>query len=544
MKINMVITRPVYKMIVVTAICLVAFGIITIAVPWQASNGEVVGKDLEHYSMPWTNNSPFYPSEWKTEDDKLVNWRGVPSATFCAECHEKEYKEWASSIHAITGPDVIYENAISVNELASKHGGDLATEKVRWCDGCHEPLGILAGEGTPVPQVGPNEALEEGTTCIVCHTATEARPLIGNGGLTLDINEINRYMSPAMILAAPEEHARGMQAKKHNPLLGQSEFCGSCHTEIRPTRINGDFPLHFQETFDEWRLSAYAENNIQCQDCHMTDDPAGYVRALKNGEKPKKVVSHRFVGNNYLLTDNTLPEHVLVALRGGWVPGHNVFLSSKEWIDDLGKQNSMIKALLREAADVKINTRQAIAGEQTQLDVVITNSGAGHNLPTGPLDQRHMWVELIVKDADDNVIYHNGWFNDKTGEIDPDVVALYLKQLWDDDDKLIKRHILFDVKRMNYLRKPILAKESDTISYQFNVPANVKGPLKVESKLWYRLALQEILENVKEFQFPPIPALEGFIIPPVLMVENKANITISQQTAGTESEKKEQTNVN
>ena len=544
MKINMVITRPVYKMFIVAVICLVVFGLLSVAVPWQASNGEEVGKDLKNYSMPWTNNSPFYPSEWKTKDDKLVNWRGVPSATFCAECHEKEYKEWASSIHAITGPDVIYENAISVNELSSTHGGEYATEKVRWCDGCHEPLGILAGEGTPVPQVGPNEALEEGATCIVCHTATEARPLIGNGGLTLDINEVNRYMSPALIMSAPEEHARSMQAVNHNPLLAQSEFCGSCHTEIRPTRVNGDFPMHFQETFDEWRLSDYAENNIQCQDCHMTDDPAGYVNALKKGETPTKKVSHRFVGNNYLLTDNTLPQDVLVALRGGWVPGHNVFLSSKEWIDDLGKQNSMIKELLRAAADVKINTSQAIAGEDTQLDVVITNSGAGHNLPTGPLDQRHMWVELIVKDADDKVIYHNGEFNNKTGEIDPDVVALYLKQLWDDDGQLINRHILFDVNRMNYLRKPILAKESDTITYQFNVPANVKGPLKVQSKLWYRLALQEILENVKEFQFPAIPALEGFIIPPVLMVENDASISISEQTVDTSMKNKEQTHVN
>ncbi|MCG8427304.1 MAG: cytochrome c family protein, partial [Chromatiales bacterium] len=188
MQLNLTITRPVFRILVVTTISIAAFVLLTLFLPWKKNTGVDVAKDLTNYSMPWTNNSPFYPSEWKIEGDKLIDWRGVPSATFCAECHEKEYKQWASSIHAITGPDVIYENAITVNELGSKHGGELATEKVRWCDGCHEPLGILAGEGTPLPVVGPNEALEEGATCILCHTAVESQPLIGNGALTLKFN--------------------------------------------------------------------------------------------------------------------------------------------------------------------------------------------------------------------------------------------------------------------------------------------------------------------------------------------------------------------
>ena len=535
MKINLTITRPVLRILQVSLLATLLFALLTAFLPWKRNTGLDVTRDLTHYSMPWTNNSPFYPSEWQTEGDRLIDWRGVPSATFCAECHKKEYQEWASSIHAITGPDVIYENAISVNELGSEEGGELATEKVRWCDGCHEPLGILAGEGTPLPVVGPNEALEEGASCILCHTVTDANPLIGNGALTLKYNEMHRYLDPALIMAAPQEHAKSMQAKTHNPLMGKSEMCGACHTEIRPTRVNGDFPVHLQETFDEWRLSDYAEQGIQCQDCHMHPDPGEYVAALKRGEKPKRVVSHRFVGNNYLLTAADLLGDKLVELRGGWVPGKNVHMSGKEWLADLQKQQDLIVKLLRSAADIRIDTKPMVAG-RADIEVVITNSGAGHYLPTGPLDQRHMWVQVTAKDAQGRVVYDNGWFNDQTGEIDPRA-ALYIKKMKNRDGSLNTRHILFDIDSLEYTRHPIRPGESDHVAYRIDLPPGVGGPLTVEAKLWYRLALQDVLKNITEYQVPGLSFdIEKFIIPPVLMVSETAELTVPALTAATGGE--------
>lgn len=533
MQINLKITRPVLRIVLISLTSVVLFGVLTLVVPWERNTGVDVAEDLTNYSMPWTNNSPFYPSEWQIEGNKLIDWRGVPSATYCAECHRKEYKEWASSIHAITGPDVIYENAITVNELGSEHGGDLATEKVRWCDGCHEPLGILAGEGTPLPVVGPNEALEEGATCIVCHTAVASQPLIGNGALTLKFNEMHRYLDPALIMAAPEEHAIAMQAKTHNPLMGQSEMCGSCHTEIRPTRVNGDFPLHLQETFDEWRLSDYAEAGIQCQDCHMHPDPAAYIAGLKRGERPERVVSHRFVGNNYLLTASDMLGAKIAELRGGWVPGRNVFMSGDEWLADLQVQQDLIVKLLQVAADIRIEHKNTDSAG-TDLEVIVTNSGAGHYLPTGALDQRHMWVQLIATDSDGNVVYDNGWFDDETGEIDPEAV-IYIKEMRDADGSLNTRHILFDIDTLSYTRHPIRPNESDHIPYRIELDQPVKGPLKLEAKLWYRLALQDILKNIAEYQNPPLSFdIEQVVIPPVLMVETAVVLPFVDQPASFE----------
>ncbi len=494
----------------------VAVMVLTVVLPQQGSTGLAPGKDLPYYSLPW-GDDPYFPAEWKTTDGKLIDWRRVPSAEVCGECHKKEFREWVSSIHAVTGPDVIYESTIITNELDSHAGGATATEKIRWCDSCHEPLGILAGGGSPINSVGPNEALEEGASCILCHTAVEARPLAGNGGLTVALNELDRHIDPALIMAAPQQHARSMQAVSSNPMMASSDMCGACHTEIRPPEVNGQSAMHLQDTYDEWRRTSYAREGIQCQNCHMTPDPADYVARLKKGERPERVVSHRFVGNNYLLTDPSLPQ---TFLRGGPPTGHNTLLTKKEWLEDLGRQQKLILALLQEAADLKAEARPGKDGDSLDLAVTITNSGAGHHLPTGPLDQRYMWLEVKVNDSTGKTVFHSGWFDGEKGYEDPDAVK-YLKILYDKDGNHIRNHVLFDVDRLEYTRKPIPAGQSDRIPYTVPLTdAAPDGDLTVEVRLWYRLALQDIVQNIRD-KFDA-----GFhaIIPPVLMEETTVTV--------------------
>lgn len=479
--------------------------------PKPAGDGLVVGEDVPFYSLPW-NDNPFYPGELKTTDGNLANWETVPPAEFCAQCHEKEYREWVSSIHSVSGPDIIYETAISNNEQA--HISRLGTEKIRWCDSCHEPINTLIGEVNPIPVVGPNDAAAEGTSCILCHTTVASEPLTGNGALTLDINNVNQY-DEALIMAAPAEHARAMQARSHNPLMGSSDFCGACHTEIRPIEVNGETPIHLQETYDEWRESEYAEMGVQCQDCHMHPDPAQFIAQLnETGQIPPREVSHRFVGANYLLTDANLPANLVTFLRGGHPPGP---ISTAEWQADLLVQQELIVDLLQAAATLEITAPETMTpGETAVFDVTISNSGAGHALPTGPLDQRHMWLEVQVRDTAGTLIYHNGWFDAQTGQIDPEA-AIYIKMLADAAGQRITEHILFDVQQLWYTRDPIPAGGSDTIPYAFAIPATAQGPLTVEVTLWYRLALQEIVTYSLGLDL---------IVPPVMMAQTTAEISL------------------
>lgn len=248
----------------------------------------------------------------------------------------------------------------------------------------------------------------------------------------------------------------------------------------------------------------------------MHPNPADYVAELKRtGQKPARPeVSHRFVGLNYLLTESDLPANLVTFLRGGHPPGG---IATDAWKADLKVQQGLIFDLLQQAADLTIQAPEtAQPGQDLTLDLVVTNSGAGHNLPTGPLDQRFMWLELRLTTAAGQEIYHSGWFNEQTGEVDPESV-MYLKILRNKKGQPITRHILFSAATLEYTRKPIPPQASDTVPYTIELPANVQGPLTVEAKLWYKLALQEIVKyNVKL----------DVIVPPVRLAETSLEIPL------------------
>ncbi|MCZ2126591.1 MAG: hypothetical protein LC099_02325 [Anaerolineales bacterium] len=502
-------TKPIRFLLTGGTLALIAFFAALFFLPKPQGTGLTVNKDVPFYSMPW-NDNPFFPGLINTADGKMLDGANVPSAEFCAQCHEKEYREWASSVHSDTGLDLLYDTAANNNEVAHKNRNGL--EKTRWCESCHEPVNLLRGEVNPLAVVGPSQAAKEGTTCVVCHTAVKADPLAGNGAVTLDLNNLNNY-NEALIMAAPSEHARNMQSKTHNPLMGSSDFCGACHTEIRPVEINGGDPLHLQSTYEEWQKSEYAEKNIQCQDCHMPPDPAAFIAELnETGKTPKRVVSHRFVGVNYLLTDPTLPSNLTTFLRGGLPPGG---ISLDEWKADLLEQQRLTLDLIKSAATLSVSAPASVSPNATaNLDVTIVNSGAGHSLPTGALDQRHMWLEVKATDATGKVIYDNGWFDEKTGKVDPSAV-IYIKVLVDKNDDPIYEHILFNVKSYSYTRDPIPANASDTIPYAIPIPADAQGTITVQTTLWYRLALQEFVTYSLKLDM---------ILPPVMMAQNMIEI--------------------
>jgi cytochrome c553 len=182
--------KPIRFLLISGALSTLAFFSAVFLLPGPQGPGLTVGEDIPFYFMPW-NDNPFFPGELKTADGKLLNPENIPSAEFCAQCHETEYREWVSSIHSVSGPDLLYEIAIGNNEEAHKTRS--GAEKIRWCEACHEPVNLLMGEVNPIPVVGPSPVTAEGTTCIICHTAADADPLAGNGALTLAINNLNHY---------------------------------------------------------------------------------------------------------------------------------------------------------------------------------------------------------------------------------------------------------------------------------------------------------------------------------------------------------------
>lgn len=253
----------------------------------------------------------------------------------------------------------------------------------------------------------------------------------------------------------------------------------------------------------------------------MARDPAATVAALKRGERPPRGVSHRIAGNNYLLANPDLPGNLSQALRGGAPGGINRLFTREEYTEAQRRTRDQIVALLKEAAELGI--AHAADGKSGQrLTVTVANRGAGHALPTGPLDQRYMWLEIDVADEQGRSVFHSGAFDGEKGIEDPQA-ARWVKILTDDEGRRDLRHMLFDSARLEYRRKPIPAGASDVIDYR--LPALPPGNYRVSAKLWYRLAFQEILKNIEAQGGGKVDV----VIPPLLIAESGGNFRIPPQ---------------
>jgi len=517
----MKLSTPVVWLLGTCIVSAISFAALATLLPEPPSLSVDAKTGLPFFSLPFGDN-PFTPAEMKTPDGKLVDWRSVPSARSCGECHRQEFMEWVTSAHAVSDEELIYATTVEENTgntLAAAHHG---AEKGRWCEACHNPLGILTGAVTPANSVPRTETMEEGVTCVVCHTAVHAEPLAGNGALTIRLNEVFRHLHPAVIMAAPGRHAKDMQARRDEPLMGDSALCGACHTEIRPTAVNGAVPMHLQETYDEWRHSPWAKKNVHCQDCHMATDPANTIAALKRGESKPRGVSHRMVGNNYLLANPDLPGKLMTTLRAGAPTGLNKMYKRQEYEAEQRKTYNQIVGLLRQAAELGLQADTS--GTTPMLSVSVTNSGAGHALPTGPLDQRHLWLEVKITDATGKVHFHSGAFDTQSGRTDPDAV-MWVKEVTAPDGKPMLNHLLFDAQTLHYPRRPIPAGDSDRVDYA--LPALAPGRYQVDVKLWYRLAFQEILENFAS----QTGSKPDVIIPPLDIATAETELVIGLRTA-------------
>lgn len=522
MKFPIPLSRPLQLLLLMTCATLAAALAAALILPPPDNLAVDAKKGLPFYDMPFGSN-PFAPGELKTTDHQMIDWRGAPSARTCGECHKQEFMEWVTSVHAVSDEDMIYATTVDENTTAAKAAASHGAAKGRWCESCHNPLGTLSGAVTDFPSVPRTETMEEGVTCVVCHTAVHAEPLAGNGALTIKLNQIFRHLHPALIMAAPSRHAKDMQARRDAPLMGSSALCGTCHTEIRPTSVNGQEPMNFQDTYDEWRHSPWADKGVQCQDCHMARDPAAAVAALKRGEQRPRGVSHRLSGNNYLLANPDLPGNLMATLRGGSPTGLNRMFTREEYTDEQRRTHQQIVALLKEAAELRLENG-ADRDNRPQLSVTVANVGAGHALPTGPLDHRYMWLEVEITDEQGRNVFHSGAFDGKKGEEDPKAVR-WVKEMYDAEGQRDLRHVLFDVERLYYPRKPIPAGASQRIDYA--LPTLPAGRYSVRTRLWYRLAFQDILKNFESQG----PGKVDVIIPPLPIAEARHEFVVPARTA-------------
>lgn len=436
----------------------------------------------------------FAPSYVSIEGHKDVTPEQWTDPRICGQCHSAQYEGWNGSMHSNAFKDPVYQALWALAEKAdpSMHNH---------CGTCHTPIGIT----TKTVEFHPDEGLhgkftappiaEMGVSCDVCHTIS---------GTNLQKTAVLEHGNASFIMS-PGEKKRATLKDAESPYHqteysehhDSSDFCGNCHNIFHP---GNNFPI--ERTYDEWKYSIYAQNDIRCQDCHMVpvaiaekvadtltrpkdlNDPSLEGFAALGGKWRKVVHKHGFVGGNAVVTA------ALNAKEG-------------ENPEELGRDTNVQEAIarLKGAASLKLYLKNK-SGHLHQLKVKVTNERAGHHLPTSLTEVRQVWLEVVVKDDQGNELYRNGTLTE-ANEVPKEAVIFNAHAVdKDGQDTLLPWEIVrfVDVNT-------IPPKGYKYGKYYFNIPDGVKQ-ITVTAKLHYRSFSQGLADLLLGKDAIKVPAVE------------------------------------
>jgi hypothetical protein len=389
----------------------------------------------------------------------------------CGGCHDEIYEQWKGSMHSNSHADPLYQKLYLMASEETKGLTDT------YCAKCHTPIGVLAGEIPPADGSKLSDISKLGVQCDFCHTINGST---GTGNAAYLSSPGNTKLGPFNDSTSP------FHETAYSKLHTESEFCGMCHDVYHP--VNGK-PI--EQTYTEWKNSPYNTGNpattIHCQDCHMrqkpglastglTERPNIAGRAARGAPLREHIFTHYFIGGNAIL------------------PG---LLGSEE-------HNLLAIERLQKAATLEITAPEGVkAGEMATLKVKVTNSGAGHKLPTGLSEARQVWLEIMVKDGSGKTLYHSGAL-DENNMVDEKAVIYHAVLADKNGTPTVKVWEMEQVLSDNR----IPPKQSSTEEYRFKIPPDAQNPITVVAKLNYQSANQALVDMLLGEGAVTVPTVE------------------------------------
>jgi hypothetical protein len=158
----------------------------------------------------------------------------------------------------------------------------------------------------------------------------------------------------------------------------------------------------------------------------------------------------------------------------------------------------MAKARLQHAANLDLDLSNL---DKNQLGIIVSNTGAGHSLPTGLADMRQMWLEVIIQDKNGTRIFETGILDDKK-EL-PENTLIYRTVFGDGKGNPVlnlakAREVLHD----NRIPAKGQAKEMITLDRALE-----KGS-EIQVRLLYRSMPQKVLNLLPGEPLGPLPVVE------------------------------------
>ena len=481
------------------------------------------GDSAKKRPIPAPPKELFSPSNAKTESGGLIPVEQFFSAKRCIGCHQDTHAAWSESLHRNAAREPFYRESADI--LLRTRG----IEFTRHCESCHTPVALFSGalsRNSPRQQAPFTALDDEGVTCTVCHSITEAR-LNGTGSFTIrrpallakeDGTPVFGNFTDEQILADIPGHKRAVM----RPLLRQPEFCATCHKVDAPPALNGYKHIRGFSAYDEWQQSGAslesvypyyrAEQRTDCRGCHMPKIESLNDRAAKQGV----IASHQWLGAN-----TAAP---MFYGQTKQVQRTEEFLSSQVISAD-------IFALKRESTgetipEVTTGSQLALnAGEEITAEVVVANRKAAHSFAPEVRDLYEIWVAFEAVDGEGRTLMRSGFIK-PDGMLD-DSAHVYKAILLDEDARTITRHQIWLTNVVGY-NNAIPAGRSDVARFRFRLPKTWNSEaITLKATVNYRRFTQEYTNYVLKRQG------KKFTLPIVRMAENEVKILpLSAKTAG------------
>jgi Tfp pilus assembly protein PilF len=424
--------------------------------------------------------NPFSPGNATTTTGTFIPGEMFVPSKRCGTCHTDAHAQWRQSAHGNAFREPFYQK--NVKDLQTQRG----IEFTRHCESCHNPAALFTGALTKNTKV-KRPFDDDGVSCISCHSIQSVTGR-GIGGYVMaepallvkeDGARLLAGVTDQQILDDVPSHRRAMM----RPLLKSSEFCGSCHKSQVPRELNDYKFLRAFMVADELQQSSfskesphpfYVRDKETCNSCHMKREPAPlFDVSAKNGT----FVSHRWAAANtaipvfYKYTEQL--NAVTKFLENDGL-GIDIFAIRRKSAN--GLPDEFIAPLNRKNFRIS-------GGDRVTADVVITNKNIGHSFPPELRDFYEAYVEFIVSNDAGKAIYWSGFLK-PDGYLD-ESAHNYKTYLVKTDGTYNDKHHIWRT-RVVAQNNQINSGRSDLARYQFQVPGDLQGSLRITARVRYR----------------------------------------------------------
>ncbi len=400
----------------------------------------------------------------------------IPPET-CGDCHGEILEQWTNSMHNLSHHDPIYTRVAKFLRQGLTLAGEI--EEAESCVKCHTPVGVVTGfpEKLSDDLSKTPEIATKGIQCDYCHSAVNITKMYNNG---LVLEPGKGEDDPGVKYGPFDDSEPDFHEAAFSELHKSAGICGTCHN-VKHLAFGTDL----ETSYTEWENSPYNDpdpkKRITCQGCHMYQRPG--IPATGSTKRPENPGA----ATDYSVERPHIFTHYFVGANTS-VPGQ---FNGKD-------KHEMAKERLENAAQIALDTTRLA---NKQLDVIVTNSGAGHSIPTGVGDLRQVWLEIIIRNAGNQPVFQSGIL-DKKKEL-PKETIIFRTILGDGKGNPVvnlakAKQVLSDNR--------ILAKQSvtQTITLDF-VP---KKDFLITARLLYRGMPQKILNLIPGEPLGPLPVVE------------------------------------